>query len=225
VTVVIDLDDPAADLTPLVRALLAGELAVLPTDTVAGLACAAADPAACARVAEAKGRDRGQATAVICASVESLVISVVPELDARAREHVQALLPGRLTLVVPNPAGRYRWLCGPDPSRIGVRVPILAPALAAALEGVGGVCASSANRHGAPDPVTAEAVDPAIRQVAAVVVRGGPTPAGRPSTVVDLTGPEPVVLREGAVASATVLERLRAGAAGVDSAPDDVPPP
>jgi tRNA A37 threonylcarbamoyladenosine synthetase subunit TsaC/SUA5/YrdC len=70
-----------------------------------------------------------------------------------------------------------------------------------------------------------DAVDPAILQVAAVVVRGGPLPAGRASTVVDLSGREPVVLREGAVASATVLERLRAGAAGVDSAPDDVPAP
>jgi L-threonylcarbamoyladenylate synthase len=224
-TAVIDLDDPAADLRPLVEALLAGELVLLPTDTVAGLACAAADPAACARVAEAKGRDPGQATAVICASVESLVTRVLPELDQRARGHVRTLLPGPLTLVVPNPAGRYPWLCGPDASRIGVRVPILAPALAAALERVCGVSASSANRHGAPDPITVDAVDPAIRQVAAVVVRGGPVPAGRPSTVVDLSGPEPVVLREGAVASATVLERLRAGAAGVDSAPDDVPAP
>ena len=224
-TVVIDLDDPAADLTPLVDALVAGDLAVLPTDTVAGLASAAADAAACARVAEAKGRDPGQATAVICASVESLAARVLPELDHRARGHVAALLPGPLTLVVPNPAGRYPWLCGPDTSRIGVRVPVLAPALAAAIERVGGVCASSANRHGAPDPVTVDAVDPIIREVAAVVVRGGPVPDGRPSTVVDVSGPEPVVLREGAVAAATVLERLRAGVARVDSTPDDVPPP
>ena len=98
---------------------------------------------------------------------------------------------------------------------------MLHPALVAALEPVGAVCASSANRHGAPDPMTVDAVDPAIRAVAAVVVRGGAAPAGRPSTVVDLSGPEPVVLRVGAVPAATVLGRLRA----VDSAPDDVPPP
>jgi tRNA threonylcarbamoyl adenosine modification protein (Sua5/YciO/YrdC/YwlC family) len=215
-TVVVDLDDPAADLAPLVEALRAGELVVLPTDTVAGIACAAGDEAACARVAEAKGRDPRQPTAVIFPSVDA-VLRALPELDARVR----SLLPGPLTFVVANPRGVFAWLCGPDPSRIGVRVPALHPALAAALEPVGGVCASSANRHGEADPLTVDAVDSAIREAAAVVVRGGPPPAGLPSTVVDLTAAEPVVLREGAVPSDTVLARLRA----VDSLPDDDPPP
>jgi tRNA threonylcarbamoyl adenosine modification protein (Sua5/YciO/YrdC/YwlC family) len=224
-TLVIDLDDPGADLAPLVEALLAGRLAVLPTDTVAGLACAAALPDACARVAETKGRDPGQAAAVICPSIESLVTRVLPELEDGIRRQADALLPGPLTIVVPNPARRYPWLCGADPSRIGLRVPVLDPALAGALERVGGVCASSANRHGEPDPVTVEAVPAALREAAAVVVRGGPVPAGRPSTVVDLSGPRPVVLREGAVPSRTVLARLRSGAAAVESAADDDPAP
>jgi len=215
-TLVVDLDDAAADLEPLVEALRAGELVVLPTDTVAGIACAAGDEAACARVARAKGRDPAQPTAVIFSSVDA-ALRALPDLDRRVRH----LVPGPLTFVVANPRGAFAWLCGSDPDRIGVRVPVLHPALAAALERVGGVCASSANRHGEPDPTTVDAVDAVIRDAAAIVVRGGPPPAGVASTVVDLTGSEPVVLRQGAVASDAVLERLRA----VDSLPDDVPPP
>src|SRR3954468_1029985 len=80
----IDLRDDAADLEPLVSALRAGQLAILPTDTVYGLAAAAHLPDVCARVAHLKGRDPRQPTALICGSVETLLATVLPELHGRA---------------------------------------------------------------------------------------------------------------------------------------------
>jgi L-threonylcarbamoyladenylate synthase len=128
---------------------------------------------------------------------------------------VRALLPGPYTLVLPNPGRRYEWITGATPDRIGVRVPELAGPGAEVFEQVGAVVATSANVHGGPDPRSVDEVAVELRAGAAAIVDGGELP-GTPSTVLDLTGQEPQVLREGAVPAAEALERaLAAGASSI----------
>ena len=190
-----------------VAALRAGRLVVLPTDTVYGLAAdGESEPAARALYA-AKGRQAIQPTAVLFASVDVLV-ERVSELPAAAVEAVRLLLPGPFTLIVENPARRYAWLNPQRPDAIGLRVPAVAGAPRAVLEALGAVVATSANLPGGADPRRLEDVPPEIAAAVDVVIEGGELP-GTSSTVVDLTGPEPRVLREGAVTAADALERLR----------------
>ena len=189
-----------------------GRPVVLPTDTVYGLC---ADPYREPPVRELyriKGRPPDQPTALLARDVE-LLLECVPELRGRAATLARALLPGPYTLILPNPAQRYRWLVGSTPEKIGVRVPELSGPGAEVLERVGAVAATSANHHGGPDPRRLEDVPVEIRASAAAVVDGGELP-GMPSTVLDLTGEEPKVLREGAVPAAEALERVLAATAG-----------
>jgi L-threonylcarbamoyladenylate synthase len=166
-----------------------GALAILPTDTVYGIGCAAGLPAACARLYEVKERPAEQPTAIVFGTVER----AVEELGDVVRSD---LLPGPVTLIVPNPSGRFAHVCGATPDRIGVRVPELAPGVAELADAVGGLAMTSANRRGEPAPGRLSDVPEELRAVAAVVVDGGTLP-GVASTVVDVTGPEPVVLRPG----------------------------
>jgi L-threonylcarbamoyladenylate synthase len=184
-----------------VEAIEAGEPVVLPTDTVYGLCT---KPDASATLTRLKGREETQPIALLAADVETL-FDRIPELRDHARL-VRALLPGRLTLILPNPARRYDWLTGSRPDAIGVRVPELEGEAREIVARVGAVAATSANLHGGPDPRRIDEVPEAILE-AAVLVDGGELP-GTPSTVVDLTGNEPKILREGAVPAANVSSRL-----------------
>jgi L-threonylcarbamoyladenylate synthase len=189
-----------------------GRPIVLPTDTVYGLC---ADPYREPPVREVyriKGRPPDQPIALLVRDIEFL-LECVPELRGRAAMLARALLPGPYTLILPNPAQRYRWLAGTTPEKIGVRVPELSGPGAEVLERVGAIAATSANHHGGPDPRRLEEVPVEIRASAAAVVDGGDLP-GTPSTVLDLTGEEPKVLREGAVPAAEALERIVAVTAG-----------
>ena len=190
-----------------VTALRAGRLVVLPTDTVYGLAADGESESAARALYAAKGRDAIQPTAVLFASVDVLV-ERVSELPAAAVEAVRLLLPGPFTLIVENPARRYAWLNPQRPDALGLRVPAVTGAPRAVLEALGAVVATSANLPGGADPRRLEDVPPEIAAAVDVVIEGGELP-GTPSTVVDLTGPEPRVLREGAVTAADALERLR----------------
>jgi L-threonylcarbamoyladenylate synthase len=187
------------------EALRAGLPVVLPFDTVYGLAAEPHHEESTRRLYELKGRPPTQPTALVAASVDALR-AALPELDLAGAWH---LLPGPLTLVVPNPAHRFPWLTGTNPDALGVRVPELTGATHTTLTAVGAVVATSANRRGEPDPRRLEDVPEEIRAGVAAVVDGGEVP-GTPSTVVDLTGPEPRILREGAVPAAEVLRRLQA---------------
>jgi L-threonylcarbamoyladenylate synthase len=184
--------------------LRAGRPVVLPFDTVYGLAAEPHDERSTRRLYELKRRVETQPTALVAADVERL-LGLFPELPSEAR----ALLPGPLTLVVPNPQQRFRWLAGANPAALGVRVPELSGTTRAVLDELGAVVATSANLPGGPDPSRLEDVPPELRSGAAAVVDGGELP-GTPSTVVDLTGAEPRILREGAVPAAEILRRLQA---------------
>jgi L-threonylcarbamoyladenylate synthase len=206
----LDLRRPDARLDPLVEALLDGRTVVLPTDTVYGLACAAHLPEACERTLRLKGRGLEQPSALLAGSREGLFGAVLPDDLGAAGARARRLLPGPVTVIVPNPARRFAWLCGSDPDRIGLRVPPLDARLAAAVDRVGAILATSANRHGEPAPSTLSEVPAELRAGCAVVVDGGTCAHGVPSTVVDLTGPEPVVLREGALSEREVRARIAA---------------
>lgn len=190
-----------------VAAIRAGKVVVLPTDTVYGLCTNGYREASARRLARLKGRSEAQPTALLAADLE-LILDAVPELRGRAAVRARALLPGPYTLVLPNPAQRFRWLCGTNPEAIGIRVPDLPADARAVLDRVGTVAATSANRHGEPDPARIEDVPEEIR-AQAVIIDAGELP-GIPSTVLDLTGPEPAVLREGAAPVAEALDRLAA---------------
>jgi L-threonylcarbamoyladenylate synthase len=192
--------------TEVVDAVAAGGLVVIPTDTVYGLACRPDSEECVHELSALKRRSEDQPIALVAASVDAL-LELVPELPAAA---LHAALPAPLTLVVPNPAARLRWLAGSEPHTLGVRVPDVSGAAAELLEGVRVVAATSANLHGGSDPRRLSDVPAEILEAVAAALDGGAL-AGTPSTVVDLTGAEPRVLREGAVPAADALARVGGG--------------
>jgi L-threonylcarbamoyladenylate synthase len=191
-----------------VAALQAGKLAILPTDTVYGLAARAGDEAAVRRLYAAKGRGGEQPTALVAASIEVL-LAAVPELRGRAEAILRALLPGPYTLVLPNPAQRFPGLNGSSPHTIGVRIPQLAGPGGEVLERVEVLAATSANVPGGPDPRSLADVPGELLAGAAAVVDGGDLP-GAPSTVLDFSGPQPSVLRQGAAPAGEALAHVAA---------------
>jgi L-threonylcarbamoyladenylate synthase len=186
-----------------VDAIRAGEPVILPTDTVYGLCATPYRAESVEGLYRLKGRLRDQPTALLAADMDVL-LACVPELHGRVATVARALLPGPYTLVLPNPARRFGWLAGTTPEAIGVRVPELPEPAARVLALVGAVAATSANLPGGTDPRRLDEVWEALREGAGAVVDGGELP-GTPSTVLDLTGSEPRVLREGAVSAADAL--------------------
>jgi len=182
-----------------VAAIGEGRPVVLPTDTVYGLCTTPLAPESLTRLKE---RHADQPIALLASEID-ILLELVPELPEAA---VRSLLPGRLTLILPNPEHRFPLLAGARPDTIGVRVPQLRGAARRIVTRVGAVAATSANLHGGPDPRRLDEVPEEIREQA-VLVDGGELP-GVPSTIVDLTRVEPVILREGAVPAAEVLARL-----------------
>jgi L-threonylcarbamoyladenylate synthase len=185
-----------------VAAIRESRLVVLPTDTVYGLVCAP-EREAVAALTELKGRPPSQPLSLLAAAVDVL-LECVPELRGRSESVARRLLPGAYTLVLPNPARRYDWLTGERAESIGVRVPVLEGPAREVVERAGAVASTSANLHGGPDPRTLEEVPPEIRSAVAAAIDAGELP-GQPSTVVDLVGPFPRVLREGAVSADEAL--------------------
>jgi L-threonylcarbamoyladenylate synthase len=185
-----------------VAAIRAGEPVVLPTDTVYGLCADPFREEPVRKLYRVKGREELQPTALVAADTDVLE-DALPEL--REWKHLR----GPYTLILPNPERRFPWLTGDRPDTIGVRLPVFTGDVAAILQQVGAVAATSANRPGEPDPRAVEDIPDEIRAACGAVVDVGPLP-GTPSTVVDLTGPEPVVLREGAVPADEALRAVEA---------------
>jgi L-threonylcarbamoyladenylate synthase len=184
--------------------IAAGGVAVFPSDTVYGLACDPESAAAVERMYALKGRAPDKPSAVMFFDA-ALAVAALPELGERTRALMARLLPGGVTLVLPNPRGRFPLAGG---SGLGLRVPsvpLLAGARCVVLQ-------SSANATGGPDARRIEEVPSAIRAGADLVVDAGQLP-GTPSTVVDLSGFEETgewsVLREGAVPSAAIADAAR----------------
>jgi len=189
-----------------VTALRAGLPVILPTDTVYGLCADAYREAPVRRLSRLKGRPDGMPLALLASDLD-VILDAVPELRGRAAVLARALLPGPFTLILPNPGRRFRWLSGTDPESIGIRVPELPDESRAVLERVGALAATSANLHGGRDPARPGDIPEEIWSAAAALVDAGELP-GTPSTVVDLRGPQPRVLREGAVPAAEALAAI-----------------
>ena len=160
-----------------VAGLRAGKPVVLPTDTVYGLCADAYREAPVLRLGTLKGRPEGMPVALVAGDLDT-ILDAVPELRGKAAVACRALLPGPYTLVLPNPARRFRWLGGARPDTIGVRVPDLPHEARAVVERVGAVAATSANLHGGPDPRrVADLAPELVEAVAAIVDAGAPRPA------------------------------------------------
>jgi L-threonylcarbamoyladenylate synthase len=181
------------DVHAAVAAIRARRPVILPTDTVYGLCAWPFRPEPVERLYRLKGRDASKPIALLAADLESL-LEALPELDVTLTE---GRLPGPYTLIVPNPAQRFPWLTGDNPNTIGVRVPELPAVSAQVVREVGVVCATSANAAGGPNPGRIEDIPEEIRKACGAIVDSGELP-GTPSTVLDLTGEDPRVLREGA---------------------------
>jgi L-threonylcarbamoyladenylate synthase len=196
------------DVERVIAALEAGQPVLLPTDTVYGLVTSAQREDYATRVYRLKGREATQPTALLAPSIE-LLFDCVPELDASARTVVRALLPGPYTLVLPNPARRFRWLTGVRTDAIGVRVPVLPDAARRVVDAAGCVMATSANDPGGPNPASLDDVPQRIRDAVAAELDLGPLP-GTPSTVIDFSRDEPLVIREGFAPAADAIARVQA---------------
>jgi L-threonylcarbamoyladenylate synthase len=189
-----------------VAAIRAGQPVILPTDTVYGLCADPYREEPVARVYRLKGRPETIPSALVAVEVDVL-LDCIPELYGRPAVIARALLPGPYTLVLPNPGRRFRWLNGLARDTIGVRVPVLVGEARQVFEQVGALMATSANRHRGIDPRRLDDVPLEIRDACGAAIDGGELP-GKPSTVIDLTGPEPRVTREGAVPATEALRHL-----------------
>jgi L-threonylcarbamoyladenylate synthase len=195
------------DVELVIDAVKAGEPVLLPTDTVYGLATSADREDYATRVYRLKGRDVIQPTALLASSIEQL-FECVPELRGRSDVIVRTLLPGPYTLILPNPARRFRWLTGVRTDAIGVRVPELPEPARRVVDAAGCVMATSANDPGGPNPASLADVPQRIRDAVAAELDLGPLP-GTPSTVIDFTRDEPFVIRDGAAPAADAIARVQ----------------
>jgi L-threonylcarbamoyladenylate synthase len=191
--------EPApADLEAAADVLREGGLVAFPTETFYGLGANALDPDAVERVFAAKGRPPDKPLLVLVDSPEMLDV-VAAEVSPEARRLMGRYWPGPLTLVLPARDVLPAPLTA-GTRTIGVRIP--SQVVARGLVRAAGVpvTAPSANRHGAPSPRTAAEVLAGLGPRVDLVLDGGPTPGGAASTVLDVTGWPPRVLRPGAVA-------------------------
>jgi tRNA threonylcarbamoyl adenosine modification protein (Sua5/YciO/YrdC/YwlC family) len=192
---------PASDLDEAVRALREGQVVGIPTDTVYGLAADPFRPGASDRVFEAKRRPRDVDLPVLVRDRDQALglATAVPDVALALMER---FWPGALTLVIPRRPDLPADL-GDDELTVGVRCPDH-PVPLALCQAVGPLATTSANLHGQPTSVTAQEVADVFGDAVAVVVDGGRC-EGSPSTVVDCTGVEPKLLREGRVPWREVL--------------------
>ncbi len=192
------------------QCLAAGGVAIFPADTVYGLACDPGNRFAVERLYLLKRRPLSKPSAVMFFQVE-LALEALPELGPRTRQAVMRLLPGGVSLLLPNPTRRFALACGEDPGTLGLRVPDV-PSLRAVSWPV---LQSSANRAGGPDPQRVEEIPELLRVAADLVIDGGALP-GTASSVVDLRSYEErgewSVIRAGAVGEEQLKAALSSAA-------------
>jgi L-threonylcarbamoyladenylate synthase len=199
-----------ADARTFERCIAVGGIAVFPADTVYGVACEPDTKDAVQRLYMLKRRRPDKPAAVMFFALD-LALAALPELGPRTTVALHALLPGAVTVLLPNPAGRFPLACATDAGTLGLRVPAWPPALAALADVRWPVLQSSANAAGGADARRLEDVPESMRAHADLVLDGGELP-GTPSTVVDLRSYEAdgrwAVGREGAMSTSEVAARL-----------------
>ena len=203
-----DPDQREAGLTAAAAALSRGELVLLPTDTVYGVAADAFTPAAVTKLLAAKNRGRNMPVPVLIGEASTLA-GLVVTIPPVAHQLAEAFWPGGLTLVVEH-APSLAWDLGEAEGTVAVRLPDddVARDL---LRRTGPLAVSSANRSGRPAATTAAEAEYQLGEHAAVILDGGPRAGSAASTIVDCTAPTPRVLRFGAID----VDRLREVVPGI----------
>ncbi|MER6469369.1 L-threonylcarbamoyladenylate synthase [Streptomyces collinus] len=191
-----DATDRVTGLREAASAVRRGELVVLPTDTVYGIGADAFSSEAVADLLAAKGRGRNMPTPVLIGSPNTLH-GLVTDFSELAWELVDAFWPGALTLVARHQPS-LQWDLGDTRGTVAVRMP-LHPVAIELLNEVGPMAVSSANLTGHPAPETCDAAQEMLADSVSVYLDGGPTPGNVPSSIVDVSGRVPVLLREGAL--------------------------
>lgn len=212
-TQMFDCTDPVqreAGIASAISALKGGRLVVMPTDTVYGIGADAFDSQAVAALLAAKGRGRDMPVGVLVGSwhtIDGLVYSV----SESARELIRAFWPGALSLVVQQ-APSLQWDLGDARGTVMLRMP-LQPVAIELLRQTGPMAVSSANVSGQPPAATAEEARAQLGDLVDVYLDGGTAEQQAASTILDLTGSQPRILRDGPVSAAAIADVL-----GVDSA-------
>jgi tRNA threonylcarbamoyl adenosine modification protein (Sua5/YciO/YrdC/YwlC family) len=197
-----DPDERAEGLRQAAYAVRRGDLVVLPTDTVYGIGADAFTPAAVTALLAAKGRGRDMPVPVLVGS-RQVLDALVGTLPDSAVALVDALWPGALTIVARHTPA-LAWDLGDAHGTVAVRMPADRLALDL-LKDTGPMAVSSANRSGLPPATTCANAQAQLGDAVAVYLDGGPTTTSVPSTIVDVTGDLPVLLRRGWITE----ERLR----------------
>lgn len=212
-----DAAQRATGIASAISTLKSGRLVVLPTDTVYGLGADAFSSDAVAALLAAKGRGRNMPVPVLVGSwstIDGLVYSVPPA----ARLLIEAFWPGALSLVV-RQAPSLSWDLGDANGTVMLRMP-LHPVAIELLREVGPMAVSSANMSGQPAAVTAEEARAQLGQLVDVYLDAGPSVRQSASTIVDLTGPTPKVLRQGPITADQIAGVLGVGAETLVSGAD-----
>jgi len=196
-----------------VTAVLNGELVVLPTDTVYGLGADAFSPTAVTRLLAAKGRGRDMPPPVLVGTVRAAT-ALVEDLGPDGQRLIDEFWPGGLTIVC-RAARTLSWDLGDSKGTVAIRMPEDSVALDLLRE-TGPMAVSSANRTGLPAATTAEVARDQLADAVSVYLNNGTAPGGVASTIVDLTGPQPRLLRRGAI-SVGRLREIAAVAAGAEA--------
>jgi L-threonylcarbamoyladenylate synthase len=182
--------------------VLSGELVVLPTDTVYGVGADAFSPAAVTRLLAAKGRGREMPPPVLVGSTRA-ASALVEDLGPWGQQLIDEFWPGGLTIVC-RAQRTLNWDLGETKGTVAVRMPE-DPVTLDLLRETGPMAVSSANLTGKPAATTAEQAREQFGDAVAVYLDGGPSAGGLASTIVDLTGDVPRLLRQGAIS----IGRLR----------------
>jgi L-threonylcarbamoyladenylate synthase len=221
-----DCADPVqrtAGVEAAITALRNGELAVLPTDTVYGLAADAFSPVAVAMLFSARGRNRSIPPTVLVGTARAAA-ALADDLGAFGQDLIDEFWPGALTLIF-RASPTLLWDLGDSKGTVALRMPLHSVALEV-LKQTGPLAVSSANRHGHPAAITVDTAQEQLGESVSVYLDNGPCTENVPSTILDLTGTIPKVLRAGAIS----VDRLRMVASVIadnehytDSAPTATP--
>ena len=199
-----DATDRKTGLREAASAVRRGELVVLPTDTVYGIGADAFSSEAVADLLDAKGRGRNMPTPVLIGSPNTLH-GLVTDFSEQAWDLVDAFWPGGLTVVARHQPS-LQWDLGDTRGTVAIRMP-LHPVAIELLTEIGPMAVSSGNLTGHPAPETCDAALEMLGDSVSVYLDGGPTPGNLPSSIVDVTGKVPVLLRAG-VLSAEELRKV-----------------
>ncbi|MEV7597447.1 L-threonylcarbamoyladenylate synthase [Kitasatospora sp. NPDC089797] len=197
-----DTGDRATGLREAASAIRRGELVVLPTDTLYGVGADAFSPEAVGELLAAKGRGRNMPSPVLVGSPTTLH-GLVTDFSEQAWELVDAFWPGGLTLVAKHQPS-LRWDLGETRGTVAVRMP-LHPVAIELLNTTGPLAVSSANKTGGPSPATCDEAQAQLGDAISVYLDGGNADHATASSIVDVTGKVPVLLRAGAIS----IEQLR----------------